>query len=97
MEQSLTQTQQRINDLQKSKGEGQQFIVSPEQKAELEKFRSEQIDTRQRLKQLRKTLRAETDRLETRTKVLNIVAMPLLVALAGVGLAWLKRRRVAAR
>jgi ABC-type uncharacterized transport system involved in gliding motility auxiliary subunit len=97
LEQSLGQTQQRINDLQKTKGEGQQFIVSPEQKAELEKFRKEQVDTRQRLKQLRKTLRAETDRLETRTKVLNIVAMPLLVALAGIGLAWLKRRRVAAR
>lgn len=97
LEQSLQQTQQRINELQKSKGEGQQFIVSPEQKAELEKFRKEQVDTRQRLKQLRKTLRVETDRLETRTKVLNIVAMPLLVALAGVALAWVKRRRVAAR
>jgi ABC-type uncharacterized transport system involved in gliding motility auxiliary subunit len=97
LEQSLQQTQQRINDLQKHKGEGQQFVISPEQRAELDKFRKEQVDTRQRLKQLRKTLRAETDSLETRTKVLNIVAMPLLVALAGLALAWYKRKRVAAR
>jgi ABC-type uncharacterized transport system involved in gliding motility auxiliary subunit len=97
LEQSLQQTQQRINDLQKTKGEGQQFIISPEQKIELEKFRKEQGDTKRRLKELRKTLRAETDRLETRTKVLNIIAMPLLVALAGIALALWKRKRVAAR
>jgi ABC-type uncharacterized transport system involved in gliding motility auxiliary subunit len=97
LEQNLQQTQQRINELQKTKGEGQQFIISPEQKIELEKFRKEQGDTKRRLKELRKTLRAETDRLETRTKVLNIIAMPLLVALAGIALALWKRKRVAAR
>jgi seryl-tRNA synthetase len=97
LEQTLGQAQQRINELQKAKGEGQQFILSPEQKTELEKFRTEQAETKRRLKDLRKTLRAETDQLETRTKLLNIVAMPLAVALIGLGLAWYQRKRVAAR
>jgi hypothetical protein len=45
------------------------------------------------LKELRKNLRVETDALEFWTKVVNIGLVPLLVALAGLGLALAKRRR----
>ena len=49
------------------------------------------------LKVLRKNLRVETDALEFWTKVINIGLVPLLVALAGLGLALAKRRRIQIR
>jgi hypothetical protein len=39
----------------------------------------------------------DTDRLEFWTKVVNIGLVPLLVALAGLALAFAKRRRATAR
>jgi hypothetical protein len=42
-------------------------------------------------------LRVETDTLEFWTKVINIALVPLLVAVAGLALALLQRRRVRAR
>ena len=46
---------------------------------------------------MRKNLRVETDTLEFWTKVINIGLVPLLVALAGLIVALIQRRRVRAR
>jgi ABC-type uncharacterized transport system involved in gliding motility auxiliary subunit len=97
LEDSLASTQRRIGELQSQKGEGQQFILSPEQKTELDNFRKKQAETRKDLKELRRNLRTETDRLEFWTKLINVAAMPVLVALAGIALAMVKRKKVAAR
>jgi ABC-type uncharacterized transport system involved in gliding motility auxiliary subunit len=97
LEESLGATQRRISELQKTKAEGQKFILSPEQQKELEDFRKKQADARKDLKDLRKTLRAETDKLETWTKILNVAAVPLLVAIIGLMFAVVKRKRVSAK
>ena len=97
LEETLATAQRRITELQKTKAEGQQYILSPEQKIELENFRKKQAGTRKDLKDLRKSLRTDSDALEFWTKLINVGAMPLLVALAGVALAMIKRRRVAAQ
>lgn len=97
LEQTLATAQQKIGELQKTKAEGQQYILSPEQKTELENFRKKQADTRKDLKELRKSLRTDSDALEFWTKLINVGAMPLLVALAGIALAMIKRKRVAAQ
>ena len=60
-------------------------------------FRQRAADTRKELKEVRRELRSETESLEFWTKVVNIGAMPLLVALAGIAIAIVKRRRRAAR
>ena len=70
-------------------------ILSPEQQAELERFRKKVAETRLALKDLRKNLRRDAERLVFYTKVANIALMPLLVALAGLGLALVRRRRQA--
>jgi hypothetical protein len=49
------------------------------------------------LKEERKKLRKETDALEFWTKVINIGAMPVAVAFAGLALAVVKRKRTAAK
>lgn len=98
LEGSLSETQQKMNELQRTKDKGQQrFVLSPEQQQELAKFRQKEGDVKRELKQVRKNLRREIDSLETRLKWVNIAAMPLAVACCGVALALYKRRRTAAK
>ena len=46
------------------------------------------------LKEVRKNLRADIEALGTRIKLINIFLMPLGVALAGLGFALFKQRRM---
>jgi ABC-type uncharacterized transport system involved in gliding motility auxiliary subunit len=98
LEDSLQQTQEKLQELQKGKqaAAGSAAILTPEQQAEIDKFREQTIKTRAALKEVRKNLRVETDRLELWTKVINIGLVPLLVAIAGLLLALAKRRKAAA-
>jgi ABC-type uncharacterized transport system involved in gliding motility auxiliary subunit len=93
LENSLTETQRKVNDLQKGKENGQRFILSPEQQQELANFQKKEADVKAQLKTVRKQVRAEIDSLETRVKWLNIAAMPAVVALSGLGLALFRRRQ----
>jgi ABC-type uncharacterized transport system involved in gliding motility auxiliary subunit len=93
LEDSLNQTQEKLQALQKTKTGAQSAILTAEQQAELENFRLKASETRRDLKELRKNLRVETDALEFWTKVVNIGLMPLLIALAGLLLALAERRR----
>jgi gliding motility-associatede transport system auxiliary component len=95
LEDSLNQTQEKLAALQRARAPGSGAILSPEQQAELENFRKKAAESRRELKEVRKDLRADSEALETWTKVINIAAMPLLVAVAGIGLAlWRRRRKV---
>jgi ABC-type uncharacterized transport system involved in gliding motility auxiliary subunit len=97
LEDSLNQTQEKIQGLQKGKPGAQATILTAEQQAEIENFRKKAVETRRELKELRKNLRVETDQLQFWTKVVNIGLVPLLVALAGLALALAHRRRLRAR
>jgi len=96
LEDSLIETQENLKKLQKSKAGVTSTILTPEQQAELDNFRTKAAETRVALKELRKNLRVETDVLEFWTKVINIGLVPLLVALAGLALALARRQRIAA-
>jgi ABC-type uncharacterized transport system involved in gliding motility auxiliary subunit len=98
LEDSLQETRKKLESLQKTKAPaGGGAILSAEQQAEVENFRKRATDTRRELKDVRRELRSETEALEFWTKVVNIGAMPLLVALAGIAIAIVRRRRRAAR
>ena len=97
MEDSLAEAQRKLNELQQSKQTGQRFILSPEQQAEIEKFRKKESEVKIALKEERKKLKKDTDALEFKTKVVNIAAMPIAVAVAGLALALVKRKRTAAK
>ena len=98
LEDSLQETRKKLESLQKTKvPAGGSAILSPEQQAEVESFRKRAADTRRELKEVRRELRSETEALEFWTKVFNIAAMPLVVALAGIGIAIVRRRRRAAK
>ncbi len=94
LEENLTQTQEKLSALQKGKGAGAGTILSAEQQTELENFRRRAAETRLALKEVRRELRADSEALQFWTKVLNIALIPALVALAGIALAVLRRRRI---
>jgi len=98
LEQSLSVTQQRLNDLQRQKKEaGQNFILSADQQEEIKRFREKERESKLELKQVRKNLRQDIDSLENRLKWVNIAGMPVLVTFAGIALALVKRKKTAAK
>ena len=97
LERGLQEAQGRLAQLEVNKEAGQQFILTPEQQAEIKSFRKKEAETKKELKDVRKTLRREVEALEQRVKWTNILAMPLLVAAAGCLIAVYRHRRQSAR
>jgi len=97
LEDELQKTTDTLQKLQKGSGAGAKAgqILSPEQQAEMENFRRKVAETRKSLKDLRKNLRQDSERMVFLTKIANIALMPLLVALLGIGIALLRRRQQA--
>jgi ABC-type uncharacterized transport system involved in gliding motility auxiliary subunit len=93
LEDSLTETRKKLESLQRTKAPAGGAILTAEQQAEIESFRKRAADTRRELKEVRRELRSDTESLEFWTKVVNIGAMPLLVAIAGIAIAIVRRRR----
>jgi len=96
LEGNLGQTQEKLNALQKGRGPAAGAILTAEQQSELENFRRKAAETRLALKEVRRELRAESEALQFWTKVVNIALMPLLVTIAGIAFAVLRRRRAPA-
>jgi ABC-type uncharacterized transport system involved in gliding motility auxiliary subunit len=95
LEDEKQKTQARLQELQKAQGAGAAKgaqILSPEQQAELERFKKTYIETNLALKELRKNLRQDAEALVFWTKVANIAFMPLLIALLGLLIALVRRR-----
>ena len=97
LEDELQKTNAKLQELQKAQGgagKGAQ-LLTPEQQAELDRFRKRVAETRLELKEVRKNLRQDAEGLVFWTKVTNIALMPILVALAGLAIALIRRRRTA--
>jgi ABC-type uncharacterized transport system involved in gliding motility auxiliary subunit len=97
LEEEVQKTQAKLQELQKSQGPAGKSaqILSPEQQAEIERFRKTVAEARLALKEVRKNLRQDAESLVFWTKVANIAAMPLLIALLGLLVALIRRRRTA--
>ncbi|MCU0888630.1 MAG: Gldg family protein [Rubritepida sp.] len=99
-EQQLTErlqaTERRLRELRQGTGQGSS-VITPEQRAEIERAREEIAATRRQLRAVQLELRREIEGLETWLRVLNIAAVPLLLILfaIGLGVARARRRRVA--
>lgn len=97
LENKRRETQRKITELQQARPDQGEMILSPEQRAELERFQAELVETRKALRQVRLNLNKDIEQLGTKIKVINIGLMPLAVALAavGVGAYRMARRRAA--
>ena len=72
-----------------------EVILSPEQQAAIEEFRTEMLDIRAQLREVQHALRRDIDTLGAWLKFINIVLAPLMIALGALSLALWRRRRTA--
>jgi len=98
LQRSMQEAQQRLAELQQQKQDkDQRYILSPEQKTELENIRKKEAETNKELTQARKDLHKEVVSLENKLTWLNILGMPAGVALAGISIAVIKRKKTSAK
>jgi ABC-type uncharacterized transport system involved in gliding motility auxiliary subunit len=92
LQNELAETKQRLSELQPAKGE-RDTTTSAEQRKEIEQFLQRQLAISKELRDVQQRLNAEIDALGTRLKVLNIVAVPLLITIVGLLYGWRRTRR----
>lgn len=79
----LEEIQNRINQLQSQKRDGERLILSAEQRSEVDKARAEQSETMRRRREIRKLLRQDIESLGVKVTFVNLLFMPLLVMIIG--------------
>ena len=89
----LQQTQNKLTELQSKRNDQSSLVLSPAQEAELKRFVAEKARVRKELRETQRGLDVDIDRLESWLKFLNIAIAPLCVAIAGVIILSLRRRR----
>ncbi|MBE0544458.1 MAG: GldG family protein [Verrucomicrobia bacterium] len=97
LEESERELAQKINEMLQGQQPGQQIILSDEAKKEWEGVQKKRAEVRDALRTERRNLRKDIDSLQTRLQWTNILTMPAVVALVGIGLALIKRQKTAAR
>lgn len=98
-EQSLTAKLKELQDqLAKLEqvGEGEAVILSDKERETIERFRGEMLTVRRDLREVKRALREDIDRLDALLKFANIGVVPLLIGVGGLGWAAWRRRRTRA-
>ncbi len=93
--------QKNLEDLQKKlagiegnkKDRSGNVILTKSQQQLVKKFRSDMISIRGQLRAVQHALRKDIDALETRLKILNIVAVPIIITIIAIGVGLWRRRR----
>jgi ABC-type uncharacterized transport system involved in gliding motility auxiliary subunit len=89
----LQQTETKLTELQSKRNDQSSLALSPEQETELKRFVAEKARVRKELRETQRGLDVDINRLNSWLKVINIAIAPLLVAVAGVIILSLRRRR----
>jgi ABC-type uncharacterized transport system involved in gliding motility auxiliary subunit len=90
----LNDAQRQLSEMQDQKDKSQRFILSKQQKEAIARFRDEEIRIQRQLKDVRKNLRRDIERLGVAVKTVNIALMPALVAMAGIVYYTVRKKRV---
>jgi ABC-type uncharacterized transport system involved in gliding motility auxiliary subunit len=88
----LKQLEDKLRALQLPAGEGE-AVLSADQREEIAKIRADILETRRELREVQYALRRDIETLQAGVRFVNIAAVPLLVALAAVVIALIRRAR----
>ncbi|MGH6660273.1 MAG: GldG family protein, partial [Rhodospirillales bacterium] len=80
----LDDVRQKLEALERRRGAEGDIVLSAEDRAAIDKFRSEMIATRKELRDVQRALREDIDRMDAWLKFLNIAAIPLLLGLGTI-------------
>ncbi|HUO96942.1 MAG TPA: Gldg family protein [Steroidobacteraceae bacterium] len=97
LEKELADTERKLGELQSRREDRQSLVLSPEQQREVEHFQQEKLNVRKELRAVRHGLDEQIEALGTRLKLLNVVAMPLLLSVVALVVTVLSRRQRRAR
>ncbi len=93
----LDETEARLGDLQEARTDQGSLLMSPEQQAEIQRFLGEQVRIRSELRAVRRNLDSSIEQLGTRLRIINIGLVPLLLSIAALAVALVRRRRLGVR
>ncbi len=89
----LQQTESKLTELQSKRNDQTSLVLSPEQEVELKRFVAEKARIRKELRETQRGLDVDINRLNTWLKIINMAIAPLCVALVGVIVLTVRRRR----
>ena len=95
--QQIEETNRKLQQLEREKDASQKMIISPQQEAEVAKFKEQKQQISRELKQVRKNLASDIETLGATLKGFNIFLMPLLVSIVGICFAVYRQRRLRRR
>jgi gliding motility-associatede transport system auxiliary component len=87
----LENLRKQLSQVEQKSGSGA-LMLSDEDKKAIDKFKTELLETRRQLRNVKHAMRADIDRLEGRLKFINIAVVPLLIGLGGFAFAAYRRR-----
>jgi ABC-type uncharacterized transport system involved in gliding motility auxiliary subunit len=96
LQSELQQTESKLTELQSKRNDQSSIMLSAEQEEELKRFTAEKTRVRKELRETQRGLDVDINRLGSRLKIINIALAPLVVAIAGVLILSMRRRRRAA-
>lgn len=89
----LSETEQKLADLQSKAGEGSSDLLSAEEQKAIDEFQEQMLQTRRDLRAVQHNLRSDIEALQSEIQVMNIALMPALVLVIAAGVGLLRRRR----
>src|SRR6202011_5661885 len=92
LEKQLRDTEEKLTSLQSRRNDKSAMILSPEQEKELDNFQDEKVRIRKELRAVRAGLDKDIKRLGNESKIVNIIAAPIVSAVVAL-LVGLWRRR----
>jgi len=89
----LQAAEARLAELEAQKPDGT-AILSREQESEIELFRTELLDTRKALREVKRNLRSEIENLGSLLAAINIALVPVLLIFFGISRTYFRRKRM---
>lgn len=90
----VDETNQKLRQFEQQKDASQEVIISEQQEEEIKKFQEEKRRINKELKDVRRNLRADIERLGAAIKFINIFLMVFIVAISGLFYALYRRRKI---
>ena len=90
----LDDTEKQLADLRGGgAGTSAQAVITPDQRAAIDKLRADVVDTRQQLRAVQLNLKRDIDGLQTSLRLFDIVFVPVVLTIFAIALALVRRSR----
>ncbi len=93
LQSELAETERRLRELQSSREDSSNILLSPEQQAEIDRFIDQRASIRQELRAVQRGLDTDIENLGTLLKIINIGLVPFLLTAFILIAVWRRGRR----